>query len=185
MFATPRIKIKNLQDFVSTKMGCWRVPLKCQKFLHPSPQKFRQHLRKLDFFSKKNTIFADFEGQFFLWWGCAWSEIFFWGDRHRLGVKPHGRPKSRTGPPQPSVSRFWFPRIEKSHFFIFFNENFSFFRFFHRQPGGSPDARNFFQQQVEQNRPIWGAHQKIGNIWPPKSSIPKSSFVNYFQNFQN
>ena len=117
-FIIPRIKIKNLQDFVSTKMCCWRVLLKCQKFLHPSPQKFRQHLRKLDFFSKKNTIFADFEGQFFLWWGCAWSEIFFWGDRHRLGVKPHGRPKSRTGPPQPSVSRFWFPRIEKSHFFI-------------------------------------------------------------------
>ena len=35
-------------------------------------------------------------------------------------------------------------------------KNFSFFRFFHSQPGGSPDldARNFFQQQVEQNRPI-------------------------------
>ena len=111
-------------------MGCWRVPLKCQKFLHPSPQKFRQHLRKLDFFSKKNTIFADFEGQFFLWWGCAWSEIFFWGDRHRLGVKPHGRPKSRTGPPQPSVSRFWFPRIEKSHFFIFLMKISHFSGFF-------------------------------------------------------
>ena len=82
------------------------------------------------------------------------------------------------------MSRFWSPRIEKSQFFNFFNENFSFFEHFCRSPGRPPDARNFFQQQFEQNRPIWGAHPKIGNILPPKSSIPKPSSARHFKAFK-
>ena len=69
-------------------------------------QKFRQQFQKLDFFGEKNAKIDDFESS--IWTGrrCAWSEIFFWGDQHWLGVNPHGRPKRRPGPPQPTGSRF-------------------------------------------------------------------------------
>ena len=53
-------------------------------------------------------------------------------------------------------------------------ENVGFLMFLDRALGGSPGLRNFYQQQIEQNRPMWGAHPKIGNIWPPKLSTPKS-----------
>ena len=69
-------------------------------------QKFRQQLQKLDFFGEKNAKIGIFDCSFWEGRGCAWSEIFFWGDPHWLGVKPHGRPKRRPGPPQPPGSRF-------------------------------------------------------------------------------
>ena len=154
-------------------MGYWRVPPKCQKFLHPSPQKFRQHLQKLYFFSKKNIKTADFEVWFFWWWGCARPEISVCVILGWLEEKSFLRTQSCAAPPQPSGSRFWPPRIEKYQFFRFFSENFSFSQPFCRPLGGSPIPRNFYQQQVEQNRRTCGARSKIGNIWPPKFSISK------------
>ena len=129
----------------------------------------------------------DFEVWFFLWWGCAWSEIsnFCLSDFGLIrGKKFFTNPKLYGSSPALSESILT-TQDRKTSIFRFFNENYSFFNRFWRDPEGSPCARNFFQQQVEQNRPIWGAHQKSGNIWPPKSSIPKSSFVNYFQSFLN
>ena len=69
-------------------------------------QKFRQQFQKLDFFGEKNAKIDVFESSIWTGRGCAWSEIFFWGDPHWLGVKPHGRPKRRPRPPQPPGSRF-------------------------------------------------------------------------------
>ena len=72
-------------------------------------QKFRQQLQKLDFFGEKIAKIGIFDCSFWEGRGCAWSEIFFCGDPHWLGVKPHGRPKRRPGPPQPTRSRFDLP----------------------------------------------------------------------------
>ena len=62
--------------------------------------KFRQHFQKLDFFHRKKAKIGIFDLSFWQGRGCAWSKIFFWCDAHWLGVKPHGRPKSRTRPPR-------------------------------------------------------------------------------------
>ena len=69
-------------------------------------QKFRQQIQKLDFFGEKNAKIGIFDCSFLEGRGCAWSEIFFLGDPHWSAVKPHGRPKRRPGPPQPTGSRF-------------------------------------------------------------------------------
>ena len=53
-FITPRIKIEQLQDSLSTKLGYWRAPKKCQKFLYHHLSDFLAlHLSKLDFESEK------------------------------------------------------------------------------------------------------------------------------------
>ena len=84
-------------------MGCWRVPLPTEISA--------SHLLNAWFFVWKTSFSRISRGDFLYdGGGCAWSKIVFWGDRNRLGVKPHGRPKSRTGSPQPSRSRFWPPR---------------------------------------------------------------------------
>ena len=128
-------------------------------------RKCRQQLQKLDFFGEKIAKIGIFDCSFWEGRGCTWSEIFFWGDPHWLGVKPHGRPKRRPGPSQPTGSRFWTLRIEKRHFFHVFNENLSFLVYFHRSAGRLRDTRNFFQQQVGQNIPIWGVQSKIRFFW--------------------
>ena len=66
------------------------------------------------------------------------------------------------------LNRFWV----KNAFFTLFSKDDS---------EGPPGLRNFCQQQIGQNRPIWGARPKIGNIWPPKTSTPKSCLWPYFQ----
>ena len=172
-FITPRIMYKICWNRVSGHFGGRWSSSCCQKF--------RQQLQKLDFFGEKNAKIGIFDCSFWEGRGCAWSEIFFCGDPHWLGVKPHGRPKRRPGPPQPTGSRFWPPRIEKWHFSQVFHENLSFLVYFYRSAGTLPDTRNFFQQQVGQNIPTWGMQSKIGNIWPPKSSIPKPTLTNHFQ----
>ena len=130
----------------------------------------------------KNAILEDFERPFFLWRGCAWSEISVWVILDILGEKSFLPTQSCVAPPQPSGSRFLSPRIEKSHFFTFWIGNLSFRSYFGRPPGRSPAAGNFFQHQIDQNIPIWGAHQKIDNIWPPKSSIPNQPLSLGFRN---
>ena len=44
------------------------------------------------------------------------TKIFFGGDRPLLGVNPHGRPKSRTGPPRGVTNFFSSLRMLKIHF---------------------------------------------------------------------
>ena len=104
---TLRVFLGFFQDWKTEKLWPWGV--------RPSRQKFRQHLEHRNFwhlrifrkFFLKKSIFRDFDVRFFQWRGCAWSKIFLWGDRHRLVVKPRGRPKSRTGPPRGVVNLFW------------------------------------------------------------------------------
>ncbi len=113
---SPRIIIKKLQDLLSTQLGYWGVPPCGQKFLiiRLSDSMFN-HLRKHEFeFEKLQNWW--FRGAVFSTRGCARPEISFWRDTHRLGIKPHGRPKRRLTPPQPPGSRFWYPIIEKYRF---------------------------------------------------------------------
>ena len=98
--------------------------------------KFRQQLQKLDFYGEKNAKIGIFDCSFWEGRGCAWSEIFFWDDPHWLGVKPHGRPKRRPGPPQPTGNRFWPPRIEKSIFSNFLMKISHFWSIFACLQGG-------------------------------------------------
>ena len=139
---------------------------------------------KIRFFWRKNCKNWHFRLFILGGKGVRLVRIFFWGDPHWLGVKLHGIPKRRPGPPQPTGSRFWPPRIEKRHFSQVFHENLSFLVYFHRSAGRLHDTRNFFQQQVGQNIPIWEVQSKISNIWPPKSSIPKPSSTSHFQSFK-
>ena len=62
-------------------------------------QKFL-NLQNLKFFFSEKSIFQDFDDRFFQRRGCGGSEISFWSDPSWLRLKPHGRPKSRTGPPR-------------------------------------------------------------------------------------
>ena len=106
MIITLRVFLGMFQDWKPKKLWSCGVRPCHQKFLplldHRNFWTFRIFSK---FFSKK-SIFRDFDVRFFQWRGCAWSEIFFWGDGHRLGVKPHGRPKSRTRPPRGDINVF-------------------------------------------------------------------------------
>ena len=79
-FITPRIKIKQLQDSLSTKLGCWRVPPKYQKFLNHHLSDFLAlHLSKLDFeFEKLQNCL--FRGAIFFVMGVRLVRNFFLSD---------------------------------------------------------------------------------------------------------
>ena len=66
-------------------------------------------------FSEK-SIFRDCDVRFLEVRRCAPTEIFFWGDRHRLEVKPLGRLKSRTRPPRGVINLFSSLRDLKIYF---------------------------------------------------------------------
>ena len=59
---------------------------------------FKIFFEKVDFSRFRRSIFSMM--------GVRLVRNFFWGDRHRLGVKPHGRPKSRTRPPRGDINVF-------------------------------------------------------------------------------
>ena len=59
---------------------------------------------------------------------------------------------------------FRLPGIKNMIFEPFPGAKYPFQSFFQRGLGGSPGLRNFCQQQIELNRRMRGAHQKIGNI---------------------
>ena len=80
--------------------------------------KFRQHFQKLNFFPRFSAKIDIFDFSVWQGRGCAWSEISFWRDPHRLGVKPHGRPKSRTRPPRGVTNIFSSPSIDFGWNFI-------------------------------------------------------------------
>ena len=87
-----------------------------QKFL---PLLHHRNFWTFQFFSNlfsEKSIFRDFDVRFFEVMRCAPTEISFWGDRHRLEVKPHGRPKSRTRPPRGVINLFSSLRDLKIHF---------------------------------------------------------------------
>ena len=99
-FVTLRILHRFFQDLKSEKFGPLGVRPCQQKFL---PLLDRRNFWTFRIFSKffsEKSIFQDFDVRFFQRRGCGGSEISFWRDPSRLGLKPHGRPKSRTGPPR-------------------------------------------------------------------------------------
>ena len=79
--------------------------------------KFRQHFQKLDFSSRFLAKIDIFDFSVWQGRGCAWAEISFWCDPHRLGVKPHGRPKSRTRPPRGVTNIFSSPSMGFGSYF--------------------------------------------------------------------
>ena len=107
MIITLRILLGMFQDWKPEKLWPSGVRPCRQKFLplldHRNFWTFRIFSK---FFSKK-SIFWDFDGRYFWGRGSATSKIFFWADPYRLGVKPGGRPKSRTGPPRGVANIFW------------------------------------------------------------------------------
>ncbi len=88
------------------KNGMLEGPPKMSEISAPLPTEIPATLMKIRFFFEKKHHFRGFRGPILSMMGVRLVRNFFWGDRHRLGVKPHSRPKSRTGPPQPSASRF-------------------------------------------------------------------------------
>ena len=68
-----------------------------QKFLNLQ-NFFKIFFEKVDFSRFRWSIFSRK--------GVRYDKFFFWSDRPFLGVKPHGRPKSRTGPPR-GVTNFF------------------------------------------------------------------------------
>ena len=97
--------------------------------MRPCRQKFLPLLDHRNFWTFKNfskfflkkSIFWDFDGQFFGGRGCATSKKIFWGDSSQFEVKPHGRPKSRTGPPRGVTNIFSShrsPKIRKPRFLL-------------------------------------------------------------------
>ena len=129
-FVTFRILHWFFQDWKPEKFWPWGCDPPDRNFCHFWITEISDIAEFFQNFFLKSRFFEISMVDFFAEGGALWQNFFFWGDRPFLGVKPHGRPKSRTGPPQPSRSRFWHPRIEKSHFFNFFNENFSFLEHF-------------------------------------------------------
>ena len=131
MIVTLRILVGLFQDWKPEKLWPWGVRPPEQKFLplldHRNFWTFKIFSK---FFSKK-SIFRDFDVRFFEGRRCAPTEISFWGDRHRLGVKPHGGPKSRTRPPRGVINLFSSLRELKIHFprkIMFFSlKNLHFF----------------------------------------------------------
>ena len=130
-------------------------------------QKFRQQLQKLDFFGEKNAKIGIFDCSFWEGRRCAWSEIFFWGDPHCLAVKPHGRPKTRPGPPQPTGSRFWPPRIEKRHFPEFLMKIYHFWSIFTGLQGDSVIPEISPSKKSGKIYPYEGCTQKSATFDPP------------------
>ena len=119
------------QDWKSEKLWHWGVRPCRQKFL---PLLDHRNFWTFKFFSNlfsEKSIFRDFDVRFFEVRRCAPTEISFWGDRHRLEVKPHGRPKSRTRPPRGVINLFSSLRDLKIHFprkIMFFSlKNLHFF----------------------------------------------------------
>ena len=100
--------------------------LRTQKFL--TPQNFSNYFSEIDFSRFRRSIFP--------WTRCALSEIFFWGDTHRLRVKPHGIPKSRIGPPRGITCPFSSSRWQRSHFSAFFEQKPHFARKIKFLPSG-------------------------------------------------
>ena len=85
--------------------------------------KFRQQFQKLDFISGFFAKIGIFDFSVWRGRGCAWSEMFFWRDPYWLGVKPHGRPKSRTRPPLGVTNLFSSPSMDFGWNFIIKHEN--------------------------------------------------------------
>ena len=108
MTITLRVLLGLFQDWKLENLWPWGMRPCQQKFL---PLLDHRNFWTFKFFSNffsKKSIFRDFDVRF---WGgrrCAPIEISFWGDKHRLGVKLHGRPKSRTRPPRGVVNLFWY-----------------------------------------------------------------------------
>ena len=94
----------------------------CRNFCHFWIIEISELSEFLKIFSE-NSIFQDFEGRFFQGRRCPSTKIFFWGDRPYLGVKRHGRPKSRTGPPRGVINIFSPPRSPKIRKASFFTNN--------------------------------------------------------------
>ena len=107
MTITLRVFLGLFQDWKLENLWPWGMRPCRQKFLPLLDHRNFWTFKIFSNFFSKKSIFWDFDVRFFQWRGCAWSEIFLWADRHRLGVKPHGRPKSRTGPPCGDINRFW------------------------------------------------------------------------------
>ena len=101
----------------------WMVPPCCQKFR----QQFWAHISAT--FSKIKFFFSIFAQnrhfRFFILSGMGVRLVknFFWCDAHWFGVKPHGRPKSRTRPPRGVTNIFSSPIMDFGWNFIIKNGN--------------------------------------------------------------
>ena len=166
---------------VSGHFGGSGSPSCCQKFRQHFMSEISVTTSKIRFFWRKkckNWHFRLFilggKGvrlvrNFFLRWSTLVRSKTPWQTKKTSGTSPAHWESILTS------------QDRKMGFYPIFNENFSFLEYFCRSAGRPPDTKNFFQQQVKQNIPIWGAHSKIGNIWPAKSSIPKPSSTSHFQ----
>ena len=113
MIITLRVLHGFFQDWKPEKFWPWGVRPCWQKFLPPLDHRnFWTFRIKKKIFSEK-SIFQDFDDRFFQRRGCGGSEISFWRDPPWLGLKPHGRPKSRTGPPRGVTNCFAPPDRQK------------------------------------------------------------------------
>ena len=116
MTITLRVFLGLFQDWKLENLWPWGMRPFRQKFLPLLDHRNFWTFKIFSNFFSKKSIFRDFDDRFFQWRGCGWSEISFWRDPHRLGVKPHGRPKSRTGPPRGVTDPFSSLRWRKSRF---------------------------------------------------------------------
>ena len=109
MTITLRVLLGLFQDWKLENLWPWGMRPCQQKFL---PLLDHRNFWTFKFFSNlfsEMSIFQDFDVQIFQRRGCRGSEISFWRDLLRLGLKPHGRPKSRTGPFRGVTNCFAFP----------------------------------------------------------------------------
>ena len=106
-FITLRIIYRISKNCIFEHSGSTLFPSCCQKFRQHSLSQISATISKIRFcflyFLPKSafSIFSVWQGR-----GCAWSEISFWRDSHRLEVKPSSRLKCRTRSPRGAKNLF-------------------------------------------------------------------------------
>ena len=156
-------------------MGRWRVPPSWQKFLNDRLSNFLPlHLSNLDFESEKHQN-CWFRGAIIFVMGVRMVRNLCLSDFGLIRKKKvFYHTKVVRHLPSPLWVDFHLSKSKKSPFVVFDSVNVAFSEVFFVLVGDPPVNKHCCQQQINQNRPIWWAHPKICNIWPPKLSNPKS-----------
>ena len=152
--------------------GRWS-PSCCQKFRQHFMSEISATTSKIRFFWRKNCKNWHFRLFILGAKGVRLVRNFFLGWSTLVRSKTSWQTKKTSGTSPAHWESILTSQDRKKAFSQVFNENLSFLVYFYMSAVRFRDTRNFFQQQVGQNIPIWGVHSKIGNIWRPQILDPK------------
>ena len=173
-FITPRIKIKQLQDSLSTKLGCQRVPPIYQKFLNHHLSDFLAlHLSKLDFESEKLQN-CRFRGAIFFVMGVRLVRNFFLSDFGLIRGKKFFTNPKLCGTSLALYESIFTIQNRKLSIFLIFQRKFLIFSTFLQNLWRVPRCQKFLSATNRAKQTYDGGAPKYRQHLTPKSSIPNS-----------